>query len=155
MLFRSRYTGEQICADPSPWHRLACRYDERTDRGRVLLLDAAHTAQSVEKLMDYAGRRYGSFSVLFAALSDKDIAGMLKAMAVGKGLEQLYAVDLYDPRAFVACEVLERWQGLSAKPATLVPEAAISTIPECDDPLVVCGSFRLLSAFMRARGLRP
>jgi dihydrofolate synthase/folylpolyglutamate synthase len=148
------YIGQQLAVDPAPFHRLACRYDERAIAGRTVLLDAAHTAESVAALLAYSSLRYGRFELLFAALADKDVTGMLTAAGAASGLAKVHMADLTDARAFSATKAIEVWRGLSQVPAALVAEA-----DEADAssklPLVVCGSFRLLSSFMRANGIEP
>ena len=125
--------------------------------GRDVLLDGAHNpagaealAQAVDDLRPFLGP--GRITLLTATMADKDVDGLIGALARSPDLSaaRVVATSLYVPRALPADELAARW-------TTLAPEASVETVADtlpaldaalagAEGPVVVAGSLYLVGA---------
>jgi len=129
--------------------------------GREVLLDGAHNpagaaalAVALDDLRPFL--RPGPITLVVASMADKDVEGVVAALAVARALEgaRIVATRIDAPRALAADELAAAWRAAS-------PEVAVTTEPEpgvalgaaiagADGPVVVAGSLYLVG-FARAR----
>ncbi len=130
-----------------------CRWPGRLEwidlgDGRRVLLDAAHNAAGLEALTRYLGRLGERPDLLFGALAEKSIDGVLPRLAAEVGRVVLTQPPAKRPAA------PERWSPLfEGRPVHIEadPRRALDdALATCDDLLVVCGSLFLVG---RVRGL--
>ncbi len=130
-----------------------CRWPGRLEwvelpDGRRVLLDAAHNAAGIEALIDYLGGQDERPDLLFGALAEKTIDGVLPQLAAVVGR----VVLTQPPNERSATP--ERWsQHFTGRPVHLEtdPQRALEdSLAACDSTLLVCGSLFLVG---RVRGL--
>ena len=125
--------------------------------GRDVLLDGAHNpagaealAQAVDDLRPFLGP--GRITLLTATMADKDVGGLIGALARSADLAaaRVVATSLDTPRALPADTLAERWRTLA--PGALV-ESVADTLAALDralegaeGPIVVAGSLYLVGA---------
>ena len=134
--------------------------------GRDVLLDGAHNpagaaalAAALDELRPFLGS--GRLTLLTASMADKDIAGVVAALAGARALRdaRIVATTVGGPRALAADELAAVWSGWDRQPA----DARRSVVAEADlaaaldrilagpaGPVVVAGSLYLVGA-VRAR----
>ncbi|HET9456552.1 MAG TPA: cyanophycin synthetase [Candidatus Limnocylindrales bacterium] len=129
--------------------------------GREVLLDGAHNpagaaalAAALDDLRPFL--RPGPITLVVASMADKDVGGIVAALAAARALEgaRIVATRIDAPRALAADELGAAW--LAARPDVTVtvepdPGAALgAAIAGADGPVVVAGSLYLVG-FARAR----
>ncbi len=130
----------------------SCRWPGRLEwidlgDGRRVLLDAAHNAAGLEALIDYVGELDERPDLLFGALAEKSIDGVLPRLAATVG-----RVVLTRAPADRSSEP-ERWSRYFSGPIHVQadPRRALDdALAACDGTLLVCGSLFLVG---RIRGL--
>ncbi len=130
-----------------------CRWPGRLEwvelaDGRRLLLDAAHNAAGIEALVDYLGTLGETPDLLFGALEEKSIDGVLPRLAAAVGRVVLTRPPADRPAS------PERWsRHFSDRPVRLeadLPQALEDSLSACGGTLLVCGSLFLVG---HVRGL--
>jgi dihydrofolate synthase/folylpolyglutamate synthase len=141
--------------------RWAGRLELVTIDGRDIVLDGAHNpagagalAAALDELRPFLGA--GRVTLLTASMADKDVAGVVAALAGSTALRggRVIATQVEGARALPAAELAELWRRDGRIPA-------IEALPDLDDaldsartaaagPLVVAGSLYLVGA-VRAR----
>ncbi len=123
------------------------RMEVRPDRPEVIL-DGAHNRASVEALLaalaDHVpGRRA---TVVFACAVDKDVDGMLAALAASDIVETVVFTQTSSPRAAAPENLAARWTGREAHVAATVEEALAKAKAHArgEGLVVVCGSLYLV-----------
>ncbi|MBA2702200.1 MAG: bifunctional folylpolyglutamate synthase/dihydrofolate synthase, partial [Chloroflexi bacterium] len=131
---------------------------ERLDgeRGDVLL-DGAHNpagatalARSLDDLRPYL--RPGPISLVTASMADKDVDGVIRALACAHALKEatIVATSVDLPRALPAAELAERWRILAPSIRRVLsiddPAAALEHALAAAGPTVVAGSLYLVGA---------
>jgi dihydrofolate synthase/folylpolyglutamate synthase len=129
--------------------------------GREVLLDGAHNpagaaalAAALDDLRPFL--RPGSITLVVASMADKDVEGVVAALAAARALEgaRIVATRIDAPRALAADELAAAWR--AARPDVTVtteldPGVALgAAIAGADGPVVVAGSLYLVG-FARAR----
>jgi dihydrofolate synthase / folylpolyglutamate synthase len=114
--------------------------------GREVLLDAAHNPAGALALADHLRRRgWTDVTLVFGAMGDKDVAGMLDALLPVCG--RLICVTPPSPRAVPAAELarLARDRASQPLPIDAEPEPAVALRAAVRDerPVVVAGSIFL------------
>ncbi len=131
----------------------SCRWPGRLEwvalgDGRQVLLDAAHNAAGLEALADYLDRLDERPDLLFGALAEKSVAGVLPRLAAKVG-----RVVLTRPPA-KRLAAPGRWSrhflGNRVHVSTDPRPALDHALAACDGTLLVCGSLFLVG---RVRGL--
>ena len=129
--------------------RIAGRMELAWNKPRVML-DGAHNAASIQALIRALGAHvtYDSLVVVFGCAQDKDVAGMLKQLALGAD-KIIFTKAKNNPRACEPEDLLTRFAEVSGKMAQVAP-----TFPEAlklagravsrEDLIVVTGSFYLV-----------
>jgi dihydrofolate synthase / folylpolyglutamate synthase len=90
---------------------LPARFEPRGGRGGPrVVLDGAHTPESIEALMRgiAAHLRYDSMVVIFGCADDKDLRAMLKKIALGAD-KIIFTRSRESPRALTPAELLKRY----------------------------------------------
>ncbi len=131
---------------------------ERLDgeRGDVLL-DGAHNpagatalARALDDLRPYL--RPGPISLVTASMADKDVDGVIRALACAHALKEatIVATSVDLPRALPAVELAERWRILAPNIRRVLsiddPAAALEHALAAAGPTVVAGSLYLVGA---------
>ncbi|NKI35917.1 bifunctional folylpolyglutamate synthase/dihydrofolate synthase [Wenzhouxiangella sp. XN79A] len=137
-LSAARLTGrfERIGDDPATW------------------ADVAHNPAAARALRDTLEARPGRWIAVFAALADKDVAGIARAIA--PVIDRWFVAELDGPRAVTAERLVQRLRhaGVSAPLDAVesVPVALERARAECrgDDEVIVFGSFLTAAAACRA-----
>ena len=131
----------------------SCRWPGRLEWielgvGRQVLLDAAHNAAGLEALVDYVERLDERPDLLFGALAEKSVDGVLPRLAAAVG-----RVVLTRPPTERSAAP-ERWSRCFQSSSTHLesdPGRALDdALAACDGTLLVCGSLFLVG---RIRGL--
>ncbi len=131
----------------------SCRWPGRLEwvelaGGRRVLLDAAHNAAGLEALVDYLGRLEERPDLLFGALEEKSIDGVLPRLAAAVGRVVLTRPPAGRPAA------PEHWahhfEGRPLRVEADLERALDDTLAAGDGTLLVCGSLFLVG---RVRGL--
>jgi dihydrofolate synthase/folylpolyglutamate synthase len=140
-----------------------CRWPGRLEaialpeRGTTVLLDAAHNPAGCETLARFLAHLGRSYDLVFGALGDKEIAGMLPALAVAA--RRIVLTRPASPRAADPATLAALLS--PALDVTVEPEPTAALIRALNDPadlVVVCGSIFLvgeLRASLRSRFGRP
>ena len=129
--------------------------------GREVLLDGAHNpagaatlATALDDLRPHLQR--GPMTLVMAAMADKDVDGIVAALAAASALDDatIVATALDLPRAMPAAEVGARWRAHGRSRKIVVEsdaERALDrALADADGPIVVAGSLYLVGA-VRAR----
>jgi dihydrofolate synthase/folylpolyglutamate synthase len=129
--------------------------------GREILLDGAHNpagaatlAAALDDLVPYL--RPGPLTLVTASMADKDVDGVVRAVAASRALAgaRVVATSLDVPRALPAQDLANAWRRLSPELAVSAepdPERAIDgAIGAASGPVVVAGSLYLVG-LARAR----
>lgn len=133
--------------------RLAGRF-ERVARAPDLIVDVAHNPAAARALAAQLQRVPGDKLAVFAALEDKDIAGIVRPLA--GTFQRWYAAGLDVPRGLTAGELIERMGALTAdrgvEALESVSEALDAARTACrpDQTIVVFGSFMTAAAALQA-----
>lgn len=91
----------------------------------TIVVDGAHTPDSVDALIKTLGshRRFDSMVVVFGCASDKDMAGMVRAIAAGAD-KMLFTKATGNPRAAEPRELARKYVELAGRPGAVVPSVA-------------------------------
>ena len=101
-------------------------------------------------MLDYCTNMWGTFRLLFACLSDKDIEGMLRRISDCKAISEVTFADLSDKRAVPGGQFRARFSALSGRPCSVLrPDDFRTLATRSASPLLVTGSFRLVAEFAR------
>ena len=116
-----------------------------------VLLDGAHNRASIERLIEALGRHFPGrrAQVVFASASDKDIEGMLAALAAADAVEGVVFTRTPNPRAAEPEDLRARYEaagGRAAEVAETVPGALDRAKRRAgpDGLVLVCGSLYLV-----------
>jgi dihydrofolate synthase/folylpolyglutamate synthase len=152
---RSAFAQGIAAADiPARWQQI--------DHGGVdVVVDVAHNPQAAQALAvalrqaPVAGRTLA----VFAALGDKDIAGIVAALAGGIDHWYLAGLDAAGPRGLSADAFRQRLRDTAAASGELfasVDEALQAAVAQAraGDRVLVCGSFHTAAAALRMLGAR-
>ncbi len=129
--------------------------------GREVLLDGAHNpagaralAEALDDMRPFLD--VGPVTLVVASMADKDVGGVIAALAASEALAggRVVATELPLPRALPASELAARWRtaapGLSVA-AEPDPSVAVSrSIAQAGGPVVIAGSLYLVG---HARGM--
>lgn len=121
--------------------------------GRTLLLDAAHNPAGAITLARYL-EQHGRRALVFAAMKDKDLAGILRPLA--GVVNRVIVTAASHPRAADPSELAALAQDLMPNvPVRVVedPAAAIDAAWQLDRHVVVAGSIFLLGDVMKRWGV--
>jgi dihydrofolate synthase / folylpolyglutamate synthase len=128
--------------------QLAGRMEEVWSEPRVLV-DGAHNAASIQALIRSLGAHisYDSLVLIFGCAQDKDIAGMLKQVALGAD-KIIFTKARHNPRAAEPEDLLHRFNDFSGKMAQTAPTLTdalrlAGRAVSREDLIVVTGSFYL------------
>jgi dihydrofolate synthase/folylpolyglutamate synthase len=129
--------------------------------GRDVLLDGAHNpagaatlAAAIDDLRPHL--QPGRMTLVMAAMADKDVDGIVAALAAADALDDatIVATALDLPRAMPAAEVAARWRAQGQSRKVVVEADAERALDRAlangDGPIVVAGSLYLVGA-VRAR----
>jgi dihydrofolate synthase / folylpolyglutamate synthase len=129
--------------------------------GRDVLLDGAHNpagaatlATAIDDLRPHL--QPGRMTLVMAAMADKDVDGIVAALAAAGALDDatIVATALHLPRAMPAAEVAARWRAHGRSRKVVVEADAERALDRAlandDGPIVVAGSLYLVGA-VRAR----
>ena len=136
------------------------RLELLTVAGREVLLDGAHNpagaaalAEALDDLRPYLAD--GSLTLVTASMADKDVAGIVRALAAARSLDgaSVVCTSLDIPRAMPALELAARWRaGLPTARIVAEPDhraaldRAIAGGAGTPGPVVVAGSLYLVGA---------
>ena len=124
--------------------------------GREVLLDGAHNpagattlAESIDDLVSFL--RPGRPTLILAVMADKDVDGVLRALAGSAALAEARVVCTAPEggRALPAEALAARWKAVSGRRAEAVPEpqrALDAALKSGEGPLIVAGSLYLVGA---------
>ena len=122
-----------------------------TWRGATVLIDAAHNPSGARALAAYVAEVHGRLPFVFAAMKDKDIAGMLEPLV--PVMSALTVTQPSTPRAATTDELL----AIAARVAPGVPcrasaspLAALEEAARTGQPIVVAGSLYLAGEVLAA-----
>jgi len=133
--------------------RLAGRF-ERVARAPDVIVDVAHNPAAARVLAAQLKRIPGEKLAVFAALEDKDIAGIVRALAAT--FQRWYAATLDVPRGLAAGELVERMGALSADRRVEALESVAVALDAAraacrrQQTIVVFGSFMTAAAALQA-----
>ena len=133
--------------------RLAGRF-QQVAAAPDIIVDVAHNPAAARTLAMLLDRVPGRKHAVFAALDDKDVAGVARALA-GR-FERWYVATLDAPRGLEARNVIERMRLPDSEPGPealeSVTEALAAARARCrpDDTIVVFGSFLTAAAALAA-----
>lgn len=133
------------------------------DDGRDVLLDGAHNpagatvlAQALDDLRPYlAGgteRRPPPLTLVVGAMADKDVAGVVGALAASRALAgaEVICTEVDVPRALPADELAGLWagagRGIRARVVRPVAAALAAALASAPGPVIVAGSLYLVGA---------
>jgi dihydrofolate synthase / folylpolyglutamate synthase len=131
-------------------------------RGRQVLLDGAHNpagaaalAAALDELRPMLDP--GPLTLVVAAMRDKDVAGIVDALAAARALEggRVVATEVAVPRRLPATEMADRWRERGPRLSSIVVEADVdvavdAALDTAPGPVVVAGSLYLVG-HVRAR----
>lgn len=131
-----------------------CRWPGRLESvilpdGRRVLLDAAHNPGGVARLAEFLDERGERFTLLFAALRDKELARMLPPLAARA--ETVVLTAAASPRSATPEELARRLA--VDRPARLEADrqrALDAALGQETDLLVICGSIYLIGEMRRS-----
>ena len=132
---------------------------QRLRRAPDLVVDVAHNPAAARVLADQLRRLPGRNVAVFGVLEDKDVAGIVRALA--PVFERWFLVSLDGPRGLDAREIVRRAPAVADRCAPeaveSMPEALAAARSACgpEDRVVVFGSFLTVSAAFEALGARP
>ncbi len=135
--------------------------------GQEVLLDGAHNpaggavlAQALDDLRPYlAGGsepKPPPITLVFGAMSNKDVAGVVRAVATSHSLAgaDVICTEVDEPRAMPAGELAGLWagagQGIRARVAGTPADALAAALASAPGPIVVAGSLYLVGAIRAA-----
>ncbi len=127
-------------------------------RDRDVLLDGAHNpagaaalAIALDDLRPYLAA--GPITLVSASMADKDVTGVLAALARSEALRDALVICTLvgGARAMAAAELAARWRAVQHGPVVVEPEptAAIDRALDGGGPVVVAGSLYLVGAARR------
>ena len=124
--------------------------------GREVLLDGAHNpagAATLATAIDELGPllRPGRATLVLAIMADKDVDGVIRALAASALLREARVICTAPPggRAMPADRLASRWSALAGRPAEAIagPAAALdAALAAGEGPVVVAGSLYLVGA---------
>jgi dihydrofolate synthase/folylpolyglutamate synthase len=131
------------------------------DRGREVLLDGAHNpagaavlAQALDDLRPFlaggADRPPPPLTLVMGAMADKDVAGVVRALAASRALAgaSVICTEVEEARALPAGELAALWSAAGFEPWAVRPPAAALdlALATASGPVVVAGSLYLVGA---------
>jgi dihydrofolate synthase/folylpolyglutamate synthase len=125
----------------------------RLNDGRALLMDAAHNPDGAIALARHLSSLDGRHPLVFAAMRDKDIAGILHALL--PAVSHLIVTRASLPRSAEPADVAEmarRMRDDLAVTIAATPEEALAAAWRLDPFVVAAGSIFLLGDLMKALG---
>jgi dihydrofolate synthase/folylpolyglutamate synthase len=136
----------------------AVRWPGRLERivrpnGRELLLDAAHNPAGAAALASYLGATGEKRPLVFAAMRDKDVGGMLNSLA--PAVSAVVVTRTSNSRSAEPAELAQLLrEGVPDLPVTVcaAPASALEIAWEMSPRIVVAGSIFLLGDVLRALG---
>lgn len=144
---------DRVIVDGIAGARLAGRFD-RVARAPDIIVDVAHNPAAARVLAAALERLPGEKIAVFAALEDKDIAGMVRPLA--RVFQRWFVATLEGPRGLPASDLVARMRAPAAgcRPDALesVADALAAARQACrpDQTIVVFGSFMTAAAALRA-----
>lgn len=145
------------CGQALAQTRMTGRLQQINHQGRTLILDVAHNPQAAQYLANWLAQRpiAGRRLAVFAALSDKDVSGVVQAL---RGCCDSWAVaPLPSPRSLTGAQLEQLVQQAGAQctahdnmAAALSQQLANS---QAGDELLVFGSFFTVAAVLESLGL--
>jgi len=124
--------------------------------GREVLLDGAHNpagAATLATAIDELGPllRPGRATLVLAIMADKDVDGVIRALAASALLREARVICTAPPggRAMPADRLASRWSALARRPAEAIAEPAAAldaALATREGPVVVAGSLYLVGA---------
>jgi dihydrofolate synthase/folylpolyglutamate synthase len=101
-----------------------------------------------------AGPRPGPATLVLAIMGDKDVAGVLGALAAAPSLDgvRVIATQVEGPRAMPAAALAAQWAAVAGErsgPIGVIPEPAAAVaeaVARAEGPVVVAGSLYLVGA---------
>lgn len=130
--------------------RPPCRFEQRGN----MILDVAHNPQGFKRLFEAMDLFYPGtpFRVLMGMCRDKEVEKCLQIAS--RRAEHIYLTPIKTPRAASVKELAETLQRLNyiafSSPSI---EEALGETERLQCPLLICGSFYLLEAWVRARAV--
>ncbi len=145
------FVGSSIPSSFPRFFDLRGRYEWGRAAARVILLDGAHTPESISSLLDFAAARFDSFEMYFSCMTDKRIFEICRIIRSHEDkLRRVFAVELNDSRAaspnYIADAICSEKTSICVK--TIRVEDIPVELRQGEIPLVVTGSFRLLKQFV-------
>ncbi|AXK72493.1 bifunctional tetrahydrofolate synthase/dihydrofolate synthase [Lysobacter sp. TY2-98] len=131
---------------------------QRIERGGVdYVVDVAHNPQAARELATWLARTpvRGRTIALFAALGDKDVAGVVGAVAASVDIWHVAGLPGHGPRALEVDAFADRLAGTAASVATRWPDVAraIAGIDaQAGDRVLIFGSFHTAADALHALG---
>jgi dihydrofolate synthase/folylpolyglutamate synthase len=144
----NRSLSASIVSDTLSTIRIPGRFDRRVDpvTGRTLILDGAHTPESIRALVETAGAELepDQFPVILAVLADKPATDLL--MMLAPITSRIICPEQRNPRAIPASDLCAaaRNLGLEAAPSATI-RAALDAIGPGPEPALVTGSFGIVA----------
>lgn len=132
---------------------------QRLLRAPDVVVDVAHNPAAARKLGEQLRRLPGRNMAVFGVLGDKDVAGIVRALA--PVFDRWFLVSVDGPRGLDARSIRRRAPAVADRcaPEALesMTEALAAARSACrpDDRVVVFGSFLTVSAAFDALGIRP
>lgn len=137
--------------------QVAARLQRVLHDGVEVLIDVGHNPQAARALADWlaANPVAGSTHAVFAALGDKDVVGVVAALAGGIDRWWLAGLDAAGPRGLGADAFAERLAGTTAAAGTRSETVAQALAAACaeagpDGRVLVFGSFHTAAAALEA-----
>jgi dihydrofolate synthase/folylpolyglutamate synthase len=129
----------------------------RLDDGRVLLLDAAHNAAGAAALADFLATDGPPRPLLFAAMKDKDVSGMLRALL--PHVTALVVTKASNARAGDPAELAAAARAIAPALSVTIEPSVAAALDEAwrraanDRAITVAGSIFLLGDVLQRLGL--
>jgi dihydrofolate synthase/folylpolyglutamate synthase len=137
--------------------RVAARLQRFQRDGREIWVDVGHNPQAARALAQAlrAAPVAGRTHAVFAALGDKDLAGVVEALAGAIDTWRIAGLGDAGPRGLPVQAFAERLQGSAAADAARAPDvtqalAAACAAADAGDRILVFGSFFTAAAALRA-----
>jgi dihydrofolate synthase/folylpolyglutamate synthase len=150
-----RSLPESVVSDTMPTIHIPGRFDRRLDpaTGRTLVLDGAHTPESIRALVEtaVAELEFTEFPVVLGVLADKPATELLTLLAPITG--RVICPELQSPRAIPAQDLCAAARDLGLEAATAPTiRAALDAIGPGPEPILVTGSFGVVAEALNTLG---
>jgi len=116
-----------------------------------MVIDGAHNRASMERLIEALGRHFPGrrAAVVFGSAADKDVDGMLAALADGLPDTPVVVTRTDNPRAADPADLAARFRARTGREAAAVPDVAEAVRRAADAAgphglVAVCGSLYLV-----------